>query len=55
VVLQHVPSVTDGAWKWVGKWKDSTGKTTTERLNAHLAPTFGERQLPEIRRLLMPE
>jgi hypothetical protein len=37
------------------KWKDSTDKTTTERLNAHLVPTFGERQLPEITRLLMPE
>ena len=37
------------------KWKESTDKTTTERLNAHLVPTFGERQLPEITRLLMPE
>jgi hypothetical protein len=42
-------------WKCVGKWKDSTDGTTTERLNAHLVPTFGERQLPEITRLLMPE
>ena len=32
------------------KWKDSTDKTTTERLEAHLLPTFGDRQLPEITR-----
>ena len=32
------------------KWKDSTDKTTTERLEAHLLPAFGDRQLPEITR-----
>ncbi|HWP83897.1 MAG TPA: tyrosine-type recombinase/integrase [Terriglobia bacterium] len=32
------------------KWKDSTDRTTTERLEAYLLPAFGDRQLLEITR-----